>query len=567
MDLRRAAALAVLLVSSWGGVLACSGSSTPETPAGPQDGGGPEGSVLDGGAVGEGGGPSLPDVAELTVAAFHQGLAAGTLTAASVTSAYLARIDAYDRRGPNLRAVITVNGDVVREAKALDDDYKTTHTLRGPLHGVPVLVKDSIDVAGLPTTGGTTVFRASVPAKDSAAVARLRAAGALVIGKANLDELQIGAFGLSTLGGQALTPYDLERVAGGSSAGVGAGLAAGFALLGLGADTNGSIRTPASFCNLAGLRPTVGLVSAEGSMPGTPVEDTLGPMARTVTDLALALDALADRSAGSDGGTGSFTASLTAQGLVGTRLGYVRALNTVTDATSSDDRDVLRVMARDLDELRAAGADVVAVDLPQSLLDAIDATKAKSEAIGDVAAPWATYLAGTSGSGIQTFADLAARRGELYAQHPPILQISSRGAIGAKADAVYSATAKADYLALQQDLRAKLAAFLDAPPGGGGPLQALVLHQGKAFRIAPGTALGYETPPPAPAGSFAPDLVMTFLSTSGALPTLVVPGGFTSDRIPVGIHFLGRPFAEATLLRLGFAFEARTRARKSPALP
>ncbi|HVR54845.1 MAG TPA: amidase family protein, partial [Pseudorhodoferax sp.] len=230
---------------------------------------------------------------EATIASVHAAFRAGTLSCEQLVQAYLDRIAAYDRAGPTLRAVLSLNPHALKEARDLDARYRRDPATVGPLHGVPLVLKDNIDAAGMPTSCGNVALQHQQPRQDAFTVARLRAAGALVLAKANLQELARGGLTVSSLGGQTLNPYDLSRTPGGSSGGTGAALAANFALAGQGSDTGQSIRSPCSANSLVGVRPTRGLVSRAGVVPNSFTQDETGPMARTVRDAALLLDAMA----------------------------------------------------------------------------------------------------------------------------------------------------------------------------------------------------------------------------------------------------------------------------------
>ena len=204
---------------------------------------------------------------------------------------FLARIDAYDRKGPALRAVITINPKAIETARAMDEERKTKGP-RSPLHGIPIVLKDNIDTADLPTTGGSVLLEGSIPPDDAFVVKKLRAAGAVIVAKVNLSEFASGA-AHSSLGGQILNPHDLTRSPAGSSGGTGASIAAAFAMAGLGTDTGGSVRGPSTANGIAGLKTTMGLVSRDGVIPLALSFDTVGPMARSVHDVAAMLSVIA----------------------------------------------------------------------------------------------------------------------------------------------------------------------------------------------------------------------------------------------------------------------------------
>ena len=230
------------------------------------------------------------EVMERTIPELQDAMAAGRVTSRELVEQYLARIEAYDQRGPSLNAMISLNAAALEEADALDEE-RASRNVRGPLHGVPVVVKDNYDMVGLPTTAGSVALADWYPPDDAYQVARLKEAGAVIIGKTNMHELAYGIETISSLGGQTRNPYDPTRNPGGSSGGTGAAVAANFAVAGMGSDTCGSIRIPSFHHALVGLRGTRGLSSRDGIIPLALTQDIGGPLTRTVTDLALVLDA------------------------------------------------------------------------------------------------------------------------------------------------------------------------------------------------------------------------------------------------------------------------------------
>src|SRR3989475_6198437 len=234
-------------------------------------------------------------IEEITIDQLHTAYIEGRATAHEVTQAYLDRIAAFDKRGPYLNALITVNANALEDASKLDAMLKSTGKLSGPLHGIPVIVKDNIDTSDMPTTSGVALFKDFIPARDAFLVRRLRVAGAIILAKSSLSELAIGLADTinSVLPGFTRNPYNTAYASGGSSGGTGVAIAANFGTVGLGTDTGGSVRAPASINNLVGLRPTVGLVSRSGMSPLDSQRDTPGPMGRSVEDVARLLDVMA----------------------------------------------------------------------------------------------------------------------------------------------------------------------------------------------------------------------------------------------------------------------------------
>lgn len=304
------------------------------------------------------------DVVELSVADAQAGMAAGRFTSADLVDAYVARIAAIDDSGPTLNAVIALNPLARAEAEALDAE-RAAGTLRGPMHGIPVLVKDNIDVAGLPTTAGSLALANHIPADDAALVASLRKAGAVILGKTNLSEWANfrstnSISGWSSAGGQTRNPYVLDRNACGSSSGTGAAIAASLATVGVGTETDGSILCPSAVNGLVGFKPTVGVIPADGIVPISASQDTAGPMARSVADAALLMAAMSDlvpiaatpgsAAPGSNATSGTGPLAGKRFGLLRQAMGRHPGLDSTTEAA--------------VDRLRAAGAEVVDVEIP-----------------------------------------------------------------------------------------------------------------------------------------------------------------------------------------------------------
>jgi Asp-tRNA(Asn)/Glu-tRNA(Gln) amidotransferase A subunit family amidase len=304
------------------------------------------------------------DVVESTIDDVHVALRSGGVNCHDIIQQYLDRIAAYNRQGPALNAVQTVNGRALAEADRLDSVAKASGQM-APLHCIAVLVKDQLDTNDMATTYGSVVFKDFIPARDATVVKKLRDAGAVIIGKATMGEFASGYAG--SVSGPIRNPYDPTRHPSGSSGGTGAGVAANFAAVGIGEDTGGSVRGPAAAGSLVGLRPTLPLVSRHGVLPFRPTYDTVGPIARTAKDAARVLDVIAGYDP-ADPVTGyavgrvprSFTEALTRDGLKGVRVAVIRhPLVAGTDVASDDYKNIHAVMERALEDLRAFGAEVV----------------------------------------------------------------------------------------------------------------------------------------------------------------------------------------------------------------
>jgi len=267
-----------------------------------------------------------------TISDVHAAYKSGALTSVRLVQAYLERIRACDQAGPKLNVVIFLNPRALEEAAALDQHFRRTGKFVGPLHGIPVLLKDNVNTRDMPTTGGSLSLAGYTPATDAAITRKLRNAGAIILAKVNLHEFAIWGETVSSIQGQTRNPYDLTRTPGGSSGGTGAGVAANFAIAGIGTDTVNSIRSPASANNIVGIRPTLGLVSRGGIIPYSFTQDAAGLLARTVNDAAKMLNVLVGydpddpATAWSVGNTEEdYTKFLKTNGVQGKRIGVLRS--------------------------------------------------------------------------------------------------------------------------------------------------------------------------------------------------------------------------------------------------
>ena len=310
--------------------------------------------------------PGRIEVAEASIPQLQAALASGALTSRQLVLAYLARIAAYDQIGPSLNSIVTLNPAALAQADALDKE-RASKGPRGPLHGIPVLVKDNFDTQDMPTSGGALALATLQPSQDAHQVEKLRSAGAIILGKTAMHELAAGTTTISSLTGQSRNPYDLLRSPGGSSGGTGAAIAASFAAAGMGSDTCGSIRIPAAYQNLFGLRTTRGLASRTGVIPLSDTQDVAGPLARSVADLAIMLDATvgSDKrdaiTAGADAHVPkSYADALQPGSLKGARIGVLRSLFTIVP----DDGDGKLVYDQAITAMRNAGAEVIEVAIP-----------------------------------------------------------------------------------------------------------------------------------------------------------------------------------------------------------
>jgi Asp-tRNA(Asn)/Glu-tRNA(Gln) amidotransferase A subunit family amidase len=456
----------------------------------------------------------------------------GRRTSVQLVDAYLARIAAYDAGGPQLNAMIRLNPAARSDAAALDSERRQGR-VRGPLHGIPIVLKDNYDVAGLATSGGSLALTTNVPTSDAFVVRRLREAGAVVLGQTNMHELAAGITTISSLGGQTRNPYDPRRCPGGSSGGTGVAIAASFAAVGWGSDTCGSIRIPSAYNSLYGLRPTQGMVSRGGVIPLSHTQDVTGPLARTVTDLAIALDVTVGADA-ADTGTRvlagrpvpRFVDSLSATALRGARLGVLRNYLTDIDAEIADSvRTVIQAM-------KAAGAEIVDVTVPD-----FDSLLAGSSVIPyEFKYDLMDYLATHPSAKIASLREILDRG--LY--HDALkATFERREAVGSRDSPVYRGA-----LAKRVVIRETIVGILDSLN-----LDALVYPTMRRKPAFIGDAQQGTT---------------CALSSQSGLPALSAPAGFTDDGLPIGIEMIGRPWADARLVALAYAFEQMGPRRRPP---
>jgi amidase len=474
------------------------------------------------------------DVMEKTIAELQTAMQAGTVTARDLVEIYLARIEAYDRRGPAINAIVSLNPRALDEASALDRE-RAQRGPRGPLHGIPVVIKDNFDMAGLPTTAGTLAFAALYPADDAFQVKRLREAGAVIVGKTNLHELASGITTIGSAAGQTRNPYDLARNPGGSSGGTGAAIAANFAAAGLGSDTCGSIRIPSSHNALVGLRGTFGLSSRDGVVPLSDSQDVAGPLARSVADLAIVLDATvaadpADKSttAGDGRRPKSYREALKEDGLKKARVGILTSMF----GTAQEDSEAGAIVRKAIDEMKKQGAETLDVAIPG--LD--DLLRNTSVIDMEFRADLAEYLKTVPDAPVRSLADIIERG--LY--HSAIESSLRRrnNAAGRDSEGYRRAIIKR------------------------GSLRSAVLAAFEEHRL---DALAYPTMRRKPALIGEPQGGSTCqLSAATGLPALSMPAGFTDDGLPIGLELLGAAFAEPRLLGLAHAFEAHERVRRPP---
>jgi Asp-tRNA(Asn)/Glu-tRNA(Gln) amidotransferase A subunit family amidase len=461
---------------------------------------------------------------------------------------YLDRIAAYDKKGPALNAILRINPNALELADEMDKQFARSGSI-GPLHCIPTILKENFDTADMPTTAASAALDGLIPPADGYLVKKLKAAGALILAKANMHELARAGVTMSSLGGQTLNPYDLTRTPGGSSGGTGAGIAANFATIGTGSDTVNSIRSPASANDVVGFRPTGGLLSRAGIVPVSITQDCAGPITRTVTDTARMLDVMVGYDPGDPLTAWSigrvpatYTAFLDSGGLRGARIGVLRTLF----GTGPLHAEVNQVMARAIGIMQEQGATMVEVSEPS-----LDAGKLNHD--GDVQ-KWEfrpglnEYLAGMgSKAPVKSLAELIAS-GRFHKPSLESFLVSAQTLEKPLEDPEYK-----NRLLLHRKIQQTVMSLM-----ADHRLDALVYPLQKRLVV--------------PAGEMDQADRNGILAALTGLPALDVPAGFSPpsatapDGVPIGMDFLGRPWSEPTLLRLAFAFEQASRVRRPPAL-
>jgi Asp-tRNA(Asn)/Glu-tRNA(Gln) amidotransferase A subunit family amidase len=481
---------------------------------------------------------------EATVESIHAAFAAKTLTCTALVKSYLARIEAYDKQGPALRAIITVNPDALGVAAKLDKQYIDSKGRVGALHCIPIILKDNFNTSDMPTSGGNVAMKDSVPPSDAFTVDKMRKAGAIILAKSNLQEFARGGVSISSLGGQVLNPYDSTRTPGGSSGGTGAAIASNFAVLGTGSDTGQSIRSPASACSLVGVRPTRGLVSRAGVMPNSFTQDEIGPITRTVKDAAKLLDVMVGydpRDPITAFGVGrtpaGYAAGLNANALKGARIGVMNNLYGKEERHA----EVNRVMEQVIKSMEAKGATVIRFTLPEydKLAPALATDRFEARSAMD------KYFAELGdGAPVTSFRQLVDSK-----TASPDIQKTMEAEIAIE-DGLNNQTYKDRTLSrdkLRLAVSSKMAEL---------KLDAILYPLQKILVVPTG-----QPDQPERNGT---------LSNGTGFPAVTFPGGFSTPTataplgVPVGAELLGRDYSEPLLLSLAYSFEQTTKTRKAP---
>jgi amidase len=482
---------------------------------------------------------------EASITDIHQAMQAGTLTCHSLVQQYLDRIAAYDKQGPAVNAMLYVNPHALQQADAMDQEFKRTRKLK-PLACIPIVLKDNFETGDMPTTVGSILLKEVQPPRDAFAVTKLRDNGALILGKANLQEFASGGISVSSLGGQTRNPYDLTRTPGGSSGGTGAAVAANFAAAGTGSDTGGSIRSPSSANNLVGIRPTTGLISRDGIVPVSVTQDTIGPMTRNVADCARMLDAMAGYdpndpvTALSVGHIPPSYTTFLQNGLRSARLGVFKNLF----GHGPENEEVNTVIAKAIEVLKQQGAVIVPVEDPGIDPDYLNASVRLNE-----------FEFQTD---INRYLQAQGSRVPLHS----LAEIIESGQFDKPTLTKFFANVRShpdgfdDPAYKDRRIRIDAIKIEVANLMAQNNLDALVFPHQKCLVVPIG-----ETNQPGINGVVA---------ALAGFPSIVVPAGFSVPTtnapigVPVGMEIVGHPWGEPELLRLAYGFEQATHARRPP---
>ena len=485
-------------------------------------------------------------VFEKTVTELQDAMEKGITTSEDITREFLTRIATYDRHGPTFRSILSLNPNAIADARERDLDRAAFDRTLSPFHGIPVVFKDNIDAVELPTTGGSLALLNHRPRLDSKVAAGMKAGRAVVLGKANLDEFPFGDFGISTVGGTVGNAYDPSLSTSGSSGGSATAVAASLAALAFGTDTCNSLSNPAGFASLATIRTTRGLTSRAGVMPLNPYNDAVGPMAKSVREVALALDLVTGPdpedpvTAGAAAHiSGSFAAGLDSATLKGKRIGALRQ----RFVGFTGEREVAANMERVLKELQSAGA--IVVDVAIAGYDAKYAL-ARGAAPGSLRDGWMAYLSrgARPGDRVFTIQDLLAS-GKLA----PGSARRFEGMLAPTPSGAALEDARNRFYANREAFRQIFADLMNEQK-----LDAIVYP---ANHARPHTHEGglerYGSEP----GTCEESAVT-------GLPQVTVPGGFIGGRYPAGVSFLGRMWDDKRVLEIAAAYERATKHRRPP---
>ncbi len=481
------------------------------------------------------------DLSTATIADINAAIDAGALSSEKLVDLYLKRIEAYDKKGPKVNSVITLNSKALEEARALDAE-RTAKGRRSPLHGIPIVVKDLIDVVGMPTTAGFKPFGDPMPLRDAAVVSQLKAAGAIVLAKVATVNWFGDGFDETHPIGASLNPYSLAYSPGGSSNGVGVSMAAWFAAVGVGTDTGGSVRGPSAFSSLAGMVATQGLVSRSGIVPRGATQDRAGPMGRSVYDIALLLSYMSGWDAEDmmtmhgmgHFPTGDLTGSLSTPDLKGRRIGVLR------DMVQTGPQYAQGVALFDLalEDLRKGGAQIVEISTGLNLRSLITSAAGRTAEYEKLYVQNAYLERLGSNRPFKTIQEMIEKVGRDKFSKSMLDALS-----------LESPAKSADYAARVRNkdmIRDLVVELVDR-----NQLDALVYP--------------YSTLPPPRLDATGGGGGGNSLASNSGLPSILMPAGYTKENLPIAMEIIGKPFTDTELLQIAYGYEQVSKRRKAPA--
>lgn len=472
-------------------------------------------------------------IEEASILQLQSALANKQITSLELVDHYLQRIERFDQQGVSINAISNINSDARDAAQALDAERADTGA-RGPLHGIPIVLKDNYETVELPTTSGSILFANWNSGQDAFLVQRLRAAGAIILATTNMHEFAMGVDTIGSLFGQTRNPYALDRIPGGSSGGSAAAVASNFAAVGMGSDTCGSLRIPAAFNSLVSLRGTQGLVSRSGIVPLAPTQDIAGPIARTVSDVAIVLEVIAgydpadmQTALGKGKVSSDYRQYLRTDGLRDARIGRLSELI----SQNAEDDEVAEIIAKAAADMKDLGATVLEIDIP-GLRDYQGTYLSRMEfkfAMND-------YLSSHRDAPVATVYDIV-ESGKYHASMELRLR-AAQSAVSLEDESYLQ------QLVLRKRLHEAIVRTMDDRN-----IDAIMYPTMRRKAALIGQGQGGNN---------------CFLSARSGLPAITVPAGFTADGIPVGVELLGRSWDEPTLFRLAYSFEQATLHRRPP---
>jgi amidase len=511
------------------------------------------------------------DMMEASIADIHAAYTDGSLTAVQLVQQYLDRIAAYDQSGPKINSIITVNENALAEAAALDRAREQSG-LRGPLHGIPVVLKDNINTLDMPTTNGSAILRGVIPPNDATLTRALREAGAIILGKAAMGEFASGSY--NSVSGQTINPYNFKRDTGGSSSGSAAAIASNFAVLGVGTDTSTSVRGPSAFNGIVGLRPTTGLISRAGIAPKDLEFDTAGPMARTVTDVARMLEVLAVQDAEDPlsrpvwdefarhyavkDGRIQFSQYLDANALRGKRVGVLRNF-------FGGDPEIEAMAEAALKQLEALGATLVDIQLDADFMARYTGegeTLIRRTADSRFRRDWEQYAATLKGTPATVAEYIELYENKINKSALP----ATEGTLRLLKASLKTSTEDAAYKQLVSETLPKATADKLAVFEKHG-VDVLVFPYETSFaRVISNPVYKLEDPSYVDSDVPSPATLAGYNSTG--FPGIVVPMGYGTQGLPMALGFMGKPYDDGPLLGYAYAYEQASRKRiPSPLLP